>query len=122
MGVSIEFSSELRSLKVSEDHVIAEIAHDNGGESVVEETRTSWLFGADGARSTVRKALGLAFEGETQDTDIAFGDIKVEGEPLKVSEKSPFDYFINLFPTYSSTGKIGENQLRKCQLNANFTF
>jgi 4-nitrocatechol/4-nitrophenol 4-monooxygenase len=53
-------------------HAVAAVAQDGGGVTITldapggpEELRASWLVGADGARSGVRRALGLAFEGVT---------------------------------------------------------
>lgn len=42
-----------------------------------EEIRAAWLVGADGARSTVRKQLELAFEGETYEEEFVLGDVKI---------------------------------------------
>jgi 3-(3-hydroxy-phenyl)propionate hydroxylase len=60
-NAKIDFCSEVTSLEQFDDHV--EITVKNG-----TNTRTvagSYLIGADGGRSTVRKALGIDFEGYT---------------------------------------------------------
>jgi 3-(3-hydroxy-phenyl)propionate hydroxylase len=60
-NAKIEFCAEVTSLEQFDDHV--EITVKNGSN-----TRTvagSYLIGADGGRSTVRKALGIDFEGYT---------------------------------------------------------
>ena len=44
-----------------------------------ETVRTDWLLGCDGAHSTTRHALGLAFEGSPQDSDWYLADIHVSG-------------------------------------------
>ena len=53
-------------------HAVTEFDQDAGGVTVRADTpegtvelRTRWLVGADGARSVVRRQLGLAFEGMT---------------------------------------------------------
>jgi 2-polyprenyl-6-methoxyphenol hydroxylase-like FAD-dependent oxidoreductase len=42
-----------------------------------EELRSRYLVGCDGARSTVRKMLGVAFPGEPSRTDTLMGDMEV---------------------------------------------
>ncbi|MFE6836824.1 FAD-dependent monooxygenase [Streptomyces sp. NPDC057705] len=48
-------------------------------EGTVEEAEYGWVVGADGAHSTVRKQLGIAFEGEAPDLTFAIADAPVEG-------------------------------------------
>ena len=51
------------------DATVTEVTQDSGGVDVRlkdgETVRGAWLVGADGARSAVRKSLGVAFEGMT---------------------------------------------------------
>jgi 3-(3-hydroxy-phenyl)propionate hydroxylase len=57
----IAFSSPVRAVKQNSDSVSVTVERD--GKS---ETRSyRWLIGADGARSDVRRSLGIAFEGFT---------------------------------------------------------
>lgn len=85
MGTKVEFSSELQSFQQSDDGVCVEIVRRANGEEVVEKSEVSWLIGADGARSTVRKALGLSFLGETrEDHEMLIGDIRLKSEPREV--------------------------------------
>jgi len=60
-GVAVERGVKLDTLGQGEDSVSIQLAHADGG---VERTQTPLLYGADGAHSTVRQALGLAFPGE----------------------------------------------------------
>lgn len=60
-GVAVERGVKLESLAQNEDAVAIELIHPDGS---VERTQAPLLFGADGARSTVRQALGLAFPGD----------------------------------------------------------
>lgn len=58
IGIAVEYSSELTSLKQDADGVTARLA---SGESI----RCQWLIGADGANSATRHALGIDYEGTT---------------------------------------------------------
>jgi 3-(3-hydroxy-phenyl)propionate hydroxylase len=58
---SVEFSARVTSLRQFDDHVEAAIEGAAGSRTV----SGSYLIGTDGGRSTVRKALGIAFEGYT---------------------------------------------------------
>ncbi|KAJ7662150.1 FAD binding domain-containing protein [Mycena polygramma] len=79
LGCSVELGSELRSFEQFPDHIVAHIAKtDANGTQAEENTRFDWLVGTDGARSVVRKQLGLSFLGETRAEHIALGDIVVE--------------------------------------------
>ena len=60
-GYAIEFNSRVQGVSQRRDHV--EIAIERNGRT---ETRGGrWLIGADGARSSVRRSLGIEFEGFT---------------------------------------------------------
>ena len=79
MGTMVEFGSELKGFKQSEDHVTAQIIRRSNGEESIEETQVPWLIGTDGAHSIVRKTLGLSFLGETRPADVMVtGDIKIK--------------------------------------------
>lgn len=72
-GVRVELSAELTDFTQDGDGVTATL---NGTETV----RARYLVGADGGRSTVRKRLGIAFPGETDDaTTTLFADAWVDG-------------------------------------------
>jgi 3-(3-hydroxy-phenyl)propionate hydroxylase len=60
-NASVEFSARLTDLALHDDRVEVTIETGRGRECVTG----SYLIGADGGRSTVRKALGIAFEGYT---------------------------------------------------------
>jgi 3-(3-hydroxy-phenyl)propionate hydroxylase len=57
----IEFASRVEGAREDESGVALRVSH-NGA---VSEHRGAWLIGADGARSEVRRALGIEFEGFT---------------------------------------------------------
>ncbi len=57
----VEFASRVEGVTQDADGVAVRVSH-NGA---VSERRGAWLIGADGARSEVRRALGIEFEGFT---------------------------------------------------------
>lgn len=59
---ALEFGKRVCGVSQDEYGVAVRLARLDG---TVEERRGRWLIGADGARSEVRKALGIAFEGFT---------------------------------------------------------
>nr|WSX48728.1 FAD-dependent monooxygenase [Streptomyces sp. NBC_00974] len=61
LGTVIERGTELLSFTQDEDGVTARLRTASGAE---EELRARYLIGCDGAHSTVRKGLGLRFEGD----------------------------------------------------------
>jgi 2-polyprenyl-6-methoxyphenol hydroxylase-like FAD-dependent oxidoreductase len=63
LGGRVERQVALRSFVQDEDGVTAILGHRDGSEEVV---RCAYLVGCDGAHSTVRHVLGVAFEGETK--------------------------------------------------------
>jgi 2-polyprenyl-6-methoxyphenol hydroxylase-like FAD-dependent oxidoreductase len=91
LGTQVEFGSELRSFTQSVDSVSVKIVRRIDGKEVIEGSEVAWLVGCDGARSVVRKTLGLSFLGETKDDhEMLIGDIKVKGESRKVSSGTIF--------------------------------
>jgi 3-(3-hydroxy-phenyl)propionate hydroxylase len=60
-GADIRFGHPLTGFTQHADHVDVEVAA-NGSTEVIA---AAWLIGADGGRSTVRKILGIEFEGFT---------------------------------------------------------
>jgi len=61
-GTDVRFGTTMTALRQDEDGVTLTIEGPGGAE---ETLRAAWVIGADGARSAVRTALGLAFEGMT---------------------------------------------------------
>lgn len=76
LGVEVEFGTELAGFRTSDDGVTATLTRDGS----VEVIRADYLGGCDGGRSTVRKHLGVGFEGQTFDTERTLvGDVRVDG-------------------------------------------
>ncbi|KAK7027980.1 hypothetical protein VNI00_015066 [Paramarasmius palmivorus] len=74
-GCIVELSTELEGFTQHDDSVLVNIAKQGRQETV----QAKWLVGADGARSNVRKQLGLTFLGESDATiSSVIGDIEIE--------------------------------------------
>ena len=94
-GIKVEMSTELLDFKQDKNKVHVRIAK----SGAVEELDVALVVGADGGRSTVRKLLGLNFEGETRELDkIVTGDMVVKpGLALDVSVFFlPFAFSVNI--------------------------
>lgn len=76
VGIPIERQVELTDFSDRGDHVLATLRHADGR---TEEMRCDYLFGCDGAHSTVRKKAGLEFTGEAEPNDWVLADCHVEG-------------------------------------------
>ncbi|MBB5914155.1 2-polyprenyl-6-methoxyphenol hydroxylase-like FAD-dependent oxidoreductase [Nocardia transvalensis] len=76
LGGRVEFDTELVDFEQDPDGVTATLARDG----IIERVRARYLVGADGGRSTVRKRLGVGFEGETFETErTLIGDVRATG-------------------------------------------
>ena len=77
LGVSVERESKLVALAQDDDGVTATLERPDGSR---REVRARWLVGCDGAHSTVRREVGIAFEGEDLDARFALADVRVDWE------------------------------------------
>lgn len=76
LGGRVEMATELTDFTQDADVVTATVVRNGVAESV----RAQFLVGADGGHSFVRKASGVAFEGETYETErTLIGDVRVRG-------------------------------------------
>ena len=73
-GLHIERGLRLTAFEQDADGVTATLSSDAGDSRV----RCRYLIGADGAHSTVRKGLGLSFEGGAFDEQYMLGDVEVD--------------------------------------------
>lgn len=80
LGVTIERGLELTGLAQDADGVTAKLAQGESGPQ--EEMRVAYLIGCDGARSAVRHALAIPFEGYTEPGLYVLGDVKISGGAL----------------------------------------
>ena len=76
-GVQVERQVELLAFADDGQQVSATLRHADGRE---EHTVAAWLAACDGAHSTVRHALGLAFDGDTMETGWILADVLIDGE------------------------------------------
>ncbi|HYI01818.1 FAD-dependent monooxygenase [Hyalangium sp.] len=74
-GCKVEWGVELEGHRAVEGAVEATLRHKDGRQKTV---RARWLVGCDGARSQVRKAAGIPFEGETYEDVCMLGDVHVD--------------------------------------------
>lgn len=63
VDVDLQWSTRVTGIAQDSDGVVAQVETADG----LQEVRGRWLVGTDGARSVVRRALGLGFEGMTWD-------------------------------------------------------
>jgi 2-polyprenyl-6-methoxyphenol hydroxylase-like FAD-dependent oxidoreductase len=75
LGVEVEHNVEVTGFEQSAEGVVVH-AKDKSGASL--EARGSYLIGADGAHSIVRKTLGLRFEGAPYPQGFLLADCKID--------------------------------------------
>jgi 2-polyprenyl-6-methoxyphenol hydroxylase-like FAD-dependent oxidoreductase len=76
-GVQVERQVEFVALTPGDSDIHVALRHIDGR---LEESFVPWLVGCDGARSGVRKALGLTFEGSQEPEDWALADLRLKGD------------------------------------------
>lgn len=74
-GISVERGVKLTRLTQNDDGVSVGLQQTDG---TTEETRFDYVIGCDGAHSFVRKAAGIAFEGELIPYEFMLGDVHVD--------------------------------------------
>lgn len=75
LGVTVEWRTELTLLDQSEGLAHAELVHASGDR---ETASFEWVVGADGAHSTVRKALKIDFVGSSFVEAFAVADLRID--------------------------------------------
>ncbi len=85
LGVEIERQVELVSFEDAgdENRIWATLRHPDG---LHERTSFRWLIGCDGAHSTVRAGMGVAFEGTTSSLNFQLGDLRLAGQDVPGDE------------------------------------
>ena len=80
----------MKAGKQGADAVAAQVVKHrlDGSPDTRHVAEAAWLVGADGARSLIRKQLGLLFLGETRDERILLADVEVKGLSSEVRELS----------------------------------
>ncbi len=79
LGVAVERGVELVGLSDDGEAVTVSLRKADGTN---EQSRVKYLVGCDGARSVVREALGIEFEGLTEPETFLLGDVKIAGGAL----------------------------------------
>ncbi|MGZ5866495.1 MAG: FAD-dependent monooxygenase [Xanthobacteraceae bacterium] len=76
-GTEVEYGVQLAAITPDAEGVSATLAHADGG---VETVRNAYLVGADGARGTVRQAVGIPFASEPMDSQpMLTADVVIDG-------------------------------------------
>jgi len=75
-GVAVQHGVSLVSLDIENDHAVATLCLDGTRNEVREY---DLVVGADGVHSTVRRSLGMAFEGFDLQEPWSIADVEVEG-------------------------------------------
>jgi 2-polyprenyl-6-methoxyphenol hydroxylase-like FAD-dependent oxidoreductase len=75
LGIAVERQVDLVGFDQSTDGVVARVRDRSG---VTSEIPCSYLIGADGAHSVVRKTLGLKFEGAAYEQNFILADCKID--------------------------------------------
>jgi 2-polyprenyl-6-methoxyphenol hydroxylase-like FAD-dependent oxidoreductase len=76
LGVEVERQVELGKFEQNADGVTCNLMHADRDE---ERMEVSWLIACDGAHSTVRRGLGMSFEGRTRLNDWVLADVHLSG-------------------------------------------
>jgi 2-polyprenyl-6-methoxyphenol hydroxylase-like FAD-dependent oxidoreductase len=79
MGGTVERGVELTALSDDGGAVAVTLRHADGR---IETARAMWVVGADGAKSAVRHASGIAFDGDTEQYAYLLGDVRIDGAQL----------------------------------------
>ena len=84
IGGAVEREVELTGFAQDANGVRATLRHKDCREETID---TPWLIGCDGAHSTVRHSLGLAFDGSAEGGDWILADVRLEGEGKPPSDE-----------------------------------
>lgn len=96
-GAAVEWGVKMVAIGQRHPGVTAVLEHIDGS---LEEAKSPFIIGAEGAHSMVRSSLGLEFKGKTIDENFALGDVHVFGD-LPNSDFHIFsseEGFLGLFP------------------------
>ncbi|MFB9238259.1 FAD-dependent monooxygenase, partial [Plantactinospora siamensis] len=80
LGAEVRHGRAVTGVEQDDDGVTVELA---GGERL----RTRYLVGCDGARSAVRKLLGVGFPGEPSRTETLMGEMAVGAPPAEIAAR-----------------------------------
>jgi 2-polyprenyl-6-methoxyphenol hydroxylase-like FAD-dependent oxidoreductase len=85
LGVEIERQVELIGFENTDDDIgiSAQMGYSDGHE---KRERFRWIVGCDGAHSTVRAGMGVAFKGTTSSLNFQLGDLRLAGQDVPGDE------------------------------------
>lgn len=85
LGVEIERQVELIEFENTDDDIgiSAQMGYSDGHE---KRERFRWIVGCDGAYSTVRAGMGVAFKGTTSSLNFQLGDLRLAGQDVPGDE------------------------------------
>jgi 2-polyprenyl-6-methoxyphenol hydroxylase-like FAD-dependent oxidoreductase len=86
-GVAVEREVEVSGFSSDERGITSILRHADGSDETLE---TEWLIGCDGAHSTVRHTLQLAFDGDTLPSDWILADVHVAGYAFPETELATY--------------------------------
>src|SRR5712675_628500 len=97
LGIAVERQTELVSFANSENGVTARL-HGLGGQEF--DCEANYIAGCDGARSTVREAIGTGFPGGTYRQIFYVADVEADGPALNGELHADLDEadFLGVFP------------------------
>jgi len=97
VGVEVERQTELVGFEDADGRVLAQIRMPKGA---AETCAAAYLAGCDGARSTVREAIGIGFPGGTYEHLFYVADVEASGQALNGELHAAFDRtdFLIVFP------------------------
>ena len=97
VDVAVERETELIGFEGADDRVLAQIRTPSGA---LETCTAAYIAGCDGARSTVREAIGIGFPGGTYEHLFYVADVEASGHALNGELHAAFDRtdFLVIFP------------------------
>ncbi|HEX2256081.1 MAG TPA: FAD-dependent oxidoreductase [Afifellaceae bacterium] len=100
-GIAVEWQTELTALTEADGRLRAELK----GPGRTQRLRPDIVIGADGAHSTVRRAIGLAFPGSAYETEWGLADVEVRTK-LPLDGVHAFDLAPVLFAMIPIRGNL----------------
>jgi 2-polyprenyl-6-methoxyphenol hydroxylase-like FAD-dependent oxidoreductase len=116
-GCSVELGTEFVSMSQDSEKVQSVIRHADGKEEIIT---SSWLIGADGGRSAVRKTMNVTFLGEERtEKGMLLGDFYMKNSGELGSVRFilfSLDERTKTIRIECSSGTYGERRRAKCTL------
>jgi 2-polyprenyl-6-methoxyphenol hydroxylase-like FAD-dependent oxidoreductase len=96
-GVRVETGAELVAVEQDKGSVTATVRTADGGESRI---RARFLVGCDGAHSSVRKLVGVPFEGKQMSELVLIGDVRANAEFVRsrITNYTSSRGFVSILP------------------------